>query len=408
MGARIHHHRVWAEIDLDALAHNLGQIRKLAGPGVEVMMVLKADAYGHGAVAVAHHAVKHGAEALGVGDSHEALELRAAGVRVPILVLGTVIEDEIPDLLAHHVEIGIHSSDRIRSLNREASKRGTVARVHLNIDTGMGRLGIFPSKAPGILEELCRARSLRLVGMMTHFAAAEGLRNPFTRLQLERFDEALRSASSLGLAIPKIHCANSAALFTGLHPLHNMIRPGIAAYGILPRRLQGETPLKPVLSLKTQIVFLKDHPAGSSIGYNGRYLTPAPTRIATIPVGYNDGVPFRLGNRGSVIVRGRKAPIVGSVSMDYATIDIGRIPGARVGDLVTVLGREGGSEITVEEVARALETIPYEITCAIGKRVRREYIDSSPPFVPERPRRQPKARPASPGPPPSLPAPVPG
>lgn len=371
----MHPHRAWAEIDLDALSFNLKKIQALAGTGI--MLVVKADAYGHGAVAVSHHALRCGVQELGVGDSQEALELRSAGVRAPLLVLGTVTEDEIPDLLDHQVEIVVHSTDRVRSLNRVAAKRRTIARVHLNIDTGMGRLGIFPEKASEMLTEIAKAKSLRLVGLMTHLASAQGMNDPRTHVQLEKFDRVFQTAKGMGFSIPKIHCSNSAALFTGMNPRFDLVRPGIAAYGILPQSLQKDGALKPVLSLKTQIIFLKDHPGGSSIGYNGRYVTKQATRIATLPIGYNDGVPYRLGNRGYVLVRGKRAPIVGSISMDYTTVDIGQIPGARVGDLVTVIGRDGNASIHAEEIASALETIPYEITCAIGKRVRREYIDSS-------------------------------
>lgn len=370
-------HRAWAEIDLEALSFNLSRIRALAGPKVRTMMVVKADAYGHGAVAVAHQAEKIGVEEFGVGDAAEALELRASGMLSPILVLGTIIEDEIPQLLAHRIEIGVHSTTRVRSLNREASKRRTVARIHLNVDTGMGRLGVFPEKVAEVLGEIRRSKHLQLVGMMTHLASADGNRDPYTALQMERFRKALDAAKAMGIPIPKIHCANSAALFTGMDPLFSMVRPGIAAYGVLPKRLQGNPALRPVLSLKTQIIFLKDHPAGSAIGYNGRFVTSAPTRIATIPLGYNDGIPYRLGNRGFVLVRGKKAPIVGAISMDYTTIDIGRIPGVQVGDPVTVIGRDGNEEIRAEEIAASLETIAYEITCAIGKRVRREYLSAS-------------------------------
>lgn len=367
-------HRAWAEIDLEALSFNLSRIRALAGPKVRTMMVVKADAYGHGAVAVAHQAEKIGVEEFGVGDAKEALELRGSGILSPILVLGTIIEDEIPELLSHRIEIAVHSTTRVRSLNREASKRRMIGRIHLNVDTGMGRLGVFPEKVGEVLAEISRSKHLQLVGMMTHLASADGNRSPGTAVQMEKFRAALQTAASMGIPIPKIHCANSAALFTGMDPLFTMVRPGIAAYGIMPKRLQGDPQLKPVLSLKTQIIFLKDHPAGSPIGYNGRFVTTEPTRIATLPLGYNDGVPYRLGNRGHVLVRGKKAPIVGAISMDYTTIDIGKIPGARVGDTVTVLGRDGHNEIRAEEVAATLETIAYEITCAIGKRVRREYL----------------------------------
>jgi alanine racemase len=338
-------YRVWAEIDLDALAHNLGRIRLRAGPGVRVMLVVKADAYGHGAVAIAHHAMRCGIGALGVGTSAEALELRHAGLLGPMLVLGTIVDEEAPDLLRHRVEIGIHSGDR-------------------------------PERALPLLERIAQCRELELAGIMTHISSPRGALDDSTRDQMASFCSVLREAEGRGLATGWIHAANSAALFTGVEPRFDTVRPGISAYGILPGEIGAGADLRPVMALKSQIVFLKDVPEGAPVGYGSTWRAPRTTRIATLPVGYNDGVSWRLGNRGEVLVRGQRAPIAGTVSMDYTTIDVGHVKGVQVGDTVTLFGgpvQEGADWIGVEELARRAETIPYEITCSVGKRVRRLY-----------------------------------
>jgi len=370
----VNHYRVWAEIDLDAVTHNLTVIRRRAGSGVRLVPVIKADAYGHGAVAIAHHAVRCGIAGLGVGTSAEALELREAGLRIPILVLGTIVDEEAAAALSHRIEIGIHSSDRIAMLESLAARMGTVARVHLNIDTGMGRLGVLPGSALRLLAEIDAAPHLELAGVMTHISATLGALDPRTAEQVAAFEGVLRDARERGLLRGWIHLANSATLFTGLGARYDTVRPGISVYGILPDGLPGAEELRPVMSLRSQVVFLKDVPAGTSIGYGATWTTARRTRIATLPVGYNDGVSWRLGNRGEVLIRGRRAPIVGRVSMDYTTIDVGDVPGVAVGDTATFFGRAGEDSISVSEVAEVAGTIPYEITCSVGKRVTRVHV----------------------------------
>ena len=364
-------YRVWAEIDLDALSSNLAEISRRAGPGVGTMLVVKADAYGHGAVAIAHHAVRCGVSGFGVGTSAEALELRLSGIRHPILVLGTVVDGEVPALLGHGVEIGLHSIDRAHKLQAQGSQAGLFARVHVNIDTGMSRLGVRPQKALELLRAVHEASHLELAGVMTHISSSEGALDPRTDEQVRIFDEALDAARAEGIELGQVHISNSAALFTGLQPLHDLVRPGISAFGILPGELPGSEELKPVLSLKSQIVFLKDVPNGRGVGYGSTWRARGDRRIATVPVGYNDGVSWRLSNRGEVLVRGQRAPIVGRVSMDYTTIDVTEIPQVSVEDVVPFIGADGENRIGVEEIAGLAETIAYEITCAVGRRVQR-------------------------------------
>ena len=389
-------YRVWAEIDLDALAHNLAAIRRRAGAGRRVMLVVKADAYGHGAVAIANHAVRCGIGALGVGTSAEAIELRESGVRVPILVLGTIIDDEAADCLRHSIHVALHSSDRRAMLQELARRMNVRANVHLNVDTGMGRLGVLPHRAVELLREVRSSTHLRLAGVMTHVSAPDGARSASTVEQARSFESVLAAARGERLLDgASIHMANSASVFTDLRPRYDTVRPGISAYGILPVDLPGADELRPVLSLKSQIVFLKDVPSGTPVGYSSTWVSDRPTRIATLPLGYNDGVPWRVGNRGQVLVRGRRAPIVGRVSMDYTTIDVGRVPGASVGDTVTLIGTQDGETIGVEEVAEQAGTIAYEITCSVGKRVQRVCVGGQDLVLPSLP---PSSEPRAPAP----------
>ncbi len=377
-------YRVWAEIDLDALTHNLASIRTRIGPGVGIMLVVKADAYGHGAVAVAHHALRRGVSAFGVGTSAEALQLRKAGIRARILVLGTIVDDEAPACLRHEIEIALHSADRCRKLQNLARRMDVRARVHLKIDTGMGRLGVLPERAATLLEAIHASKNVELAGVMTHMSAPNGALDPHTSLQLAAFERVIQAARERDLLRGWVHAANSACIFTGLERLYDVVRPGISAYGVLPGSLPGASELEPVMSLHSQIVFLKDVPAGSPIGYASTFHTKRQTRIAILPVGYHDGVSWRLGNRGSALVRGARAPIVGRVSMDYTTIDVTAIPGVRAGDRVTLIGKQGDLSITLEELARAADTIPYEISCAVGQRVERVYTGGADVLAPDR------------------------
>ncbi|WP_419191672.1 alanine racemase [Engelhardtia mirabilis] len=374
--------RVWAEIDLAALEHNLRAIRARIGPAVELILVVKADAYGHGAVAIARRAAALGVIAFGVGTVEEALELGAAGIRGRMIVLGTIVDEEAEPALRGGVELGVHSADRVRMLSALAVKLGLTARVHLNVDTGMGRLGSGPARALELLEEIHASPGLELAGSMTHVASSRGADDPGTAAQLRSFDQYLGPARERGLLRGWTHVANSACIFTGLEPRFDAVRPGIAALGMLPAEM-GVIPagggrleaLRPVLSLRSQVVFFKDVEPGTPIGYGGTWRATRRSRIATLPVGYNDGVPWRLGNRGRALIRGCEVPIVGRVSMDYTTIDITDAPGADVGDVVTLIGRDGERELSASCLADEAGTIPYEITCSIGRRVPRMIVE---------------------------------
>lgn len=363
--------RAWTELDLDALSQNLDLIRRRAGAGTRVMLVVKQDAYGHGAVAVAHHALRCGVASFGVGTSGEALELRRAGIRLPILILGTVVEEELDACLRHEVHIGLHSMDRVHSLAALARAQGQVAKVHLNVDTGMGRLGVPPARALDLLAAIASEESLSLEGVMSHFAPTNGLLDPFGRAQVHRFEEVLLAARERDLISGEVHMANSAGIFTGLRGTvafgpFDTVRPGISAYGALPPEIPGADELSPVLTLKSRVVFLKDVPAGTPVGYGSTWRSEEATRIATLAIGYGHGLPWRFSG-GEVLLGGRRAPIVGRISMDYLTVDVGHLEGAKVGDVATLIGTDGDETITLHELARATDSIPHELSCALGR-----------------------------------------
>jgi alanine racemase len=359
-------------VDLAALSHNVGVVRAAAGPGVGIMPVVKADAYGHGAVPIAWHLMREGATLLGVGDSTEALELRAAGITAPILVLGAVVEGELPDLLRGGIDLTIHSGDRVRRLREVVRAARAPVRVHLKVDTGMGRLGCHPERALEIAREVTGHEGLSLTGIATHLARTTAAGGEVAEQQMARFDAVVAELAAAGITPRWRHAHASGGVLSALPRHVNLVRPGVALYGLDPHGREG-TGLRRVLSWHTQIVFLKDHREGASIGYEGTWTAPRRCRIATLPVGYNDGYRFALGNRAEVLVRGRRCPVVGRVSMDYVCVDVTDVPGAAVDDVVTLLGRDGDEEITVETMATQAGTIAHDILCGIGRRVRRVY-----------------------------------
>lgn len=365
--------RTWAEVDLEALEHNLQIVRAEAGEDVGVMLVVKADAYGHGAVPVSWHLLQHGAEALGVGDSTEALELRSAGITAPIVILGAVVEGEIEAVARGGIDVTVHSGDRVRSLRRMLGRGEPKVGVHIKVDTGMGRLGCHPERVPGIAREVRRSRALTLRGISTHLAAAEPGGGKLAELQLRRFRRVLRTLDEEGLLPPWRHVHASSGVMSSLPAAFNVVRPGLAVYGIDPHgREAGD--LRPALRWRTQIVFLKDHRRGARIGYGATWRAKRKTRVATLPVGYNDGYRYAFSNRADVLVRGRRCPVIGRVSMDYTTVDVTDVPDASVGDAVTLMGTDGDEQIRAEDLAELADTISYEILCGIGRRVMRHYV----------------------------------
>lgn len=367
-------HRVWADIDLAALCRNFRRIGDRVGRGSSILAVVKADAYGHGAVPVARALEAEPALwGFGVGDSAEALELRAAGVEAPVLILGTIIDDEVRQVVSHDVRVCIHSMDRIQSLEDEARRQGRRLPVHLMVDTGMGRLGAQPPRAAELARAIASCEWLVLEGLASHVSSSRP-GHPFSVLQHSKLSQLMEELEADGIRPPLVHFANTAAILGNVGTGLELVRPGISLYGVVaPELAMHAAALEPVMSLRTQVVYLKDVPPGTPVGYNGTHVTSQTTRIATLPVGYNDGLAYRLSNKGRALVRGALAPIVGAISMDYTTLDVGHIPGVSVGDVVTLIGKDGDQRIGIPELASLVGTIPYEVACSVGKRVRRVY-----------------------------------
>jgi len=367
----------WAEVDLGAVSHNIRMIRKKVGPHRSIMAVVKADAYGHGAKQVARAALQAGADWLGVAFPEEGAELRDAGIRAPIVVMGPVLPFQLALVLERDLAVSISSMDLAKALEEEAAQRGLFARVHVKVDTGMGRLGVPADQAPAFLRELSSLGRLRMEGLYTHLATADELYSDFAREQLRRFLEVDRKARENGINIPFRHAANSAGLISlGELGLLELVRPGLMLYGCFPNPgMSNPLSLRPALAWKTRVAHLRDLEAGQSVSYGRTFVAAGPMRVAVLPLGYGDGLPRSLSNRGQVLVRGSRAPIVGMICMDMTIVDVTRIQGVELGDEVVLVGRQAGHEISAEEVARWAGTISYEILCGVSKRVPRVYLE---------------------------------
>jgi len=372
------HRPTWAEIDLDALARNFQGLCAHVGPGVKVLAVVKADAYGHGAIPVSKRLESEGADALGVAIVEEGVELRQAGLRSPILVFGGAFPGQEEMAVKHDLAIVVSTMLMVRRLDEAAARLRREATYHLKLDTGMGRLGVPPEDAVRFLTEAKQFADARLGGVMSHLSSAEEHDQAFTDLQTARFERALGQVAAAGIEVPVRHIANSAAASDRTDSRYDMVRAGLLLYGIVSSPKGAPFPVAPVMTLKTRISFLKTVPGETPISYGRTYVTPGERTIATLPIGYADGIQRRLSNKGRVVVRGHSAPIVGSVTMDSTLVDVTAVPGVAPGDEVVVFGGHGGNgqgregqRVSAEEVAQTIGGIPYEVVCAIGKRVPR-------------------------------------
>jgi alanine racemase len=360
-------------IDLGALAHNLAQLRAHAG-GRSVMAVVKANAYGHGLVEVARHLEGCGAEAFGVAIPEEGLSLRAAGITRPILVFGGIPAAQLPTLIRHNLDLTVPSLAKLEQIDAAAAATGVRARVHLKVDTGMGRLGIHYDHADRLFEASLHCRHLEVAGVYSHLANADAADLGHARLQLERFLEALCFYEKRGLPCPTRHIANSAALLQFPESHLDMVRPGISLYGVAPGpECPLNLPLQPALTWRSQVAYFKVLPADHPVGYGSSWRSDRPERIVTVPCGYGDGYPRALSNRADVLIRGRRCRVVGRVCMDQFMAAIGE-GSAYPGDEVVLIGRQQDESIRVEELADHAGTIPYEILTGIGARVPRVFI----------------------------------
>ena len=358
-------------VDLDAIGHNLAAIR--ARTRVPVMAVVKANAYGHGLVPVAKHLETLGVDQLGVAFLEEGIALRAAGVRIPILVMGGIFGPQAPQFIAHDLEATVSSVDKLRQVEAAAEAAGRKAVVHLKIDTGMERIGVHSYSAGPFIEAAVASRWCTVKGVYSHLACADDPASPMTALQVERFAEACAHFTRLGAPMPVRHLANSGGVLHFPGTWLDMVRPGIVVYGVLPDPASRPTlALRPALSLLSQVVYFKVVKAGRPVSYGATWAPGVDTRVVTVPLGYGDGWPRALSSRGEVLIRGVRHSVVGRICMDQFMVDIGGGIAFNE-DEVVLVGRQGGDAITVEDVAATAGTIPYEILTGLNLRIPRQY-----------------------------------
>lgn len=361
-----------AEIDLGAIAHNLLEIKKRVAPA-KVMAVVKANAYGHGAVAVAKTAVEHGVDYFGVARVEEGVELREAGITKPILVLGGFFEAQIAESLKYNLELTLYDRGLAAVLSKRA-RPGKPARVHLKIDTGMGRVGAPWQQAAQFVQQIGELANIEMVGVYTHLSSADESDPTYSNTQLARFRKIILELESQGVRMPLKHAANSGALLNWPESFFDLVRPGVSLYGYYPAAETARSlPLRPAMSIKSRVIFIKEVEKDAFISYNRTYQARQKTRVATVAIGYADGYNRLLSNRGEVLIRGRRWPVIGRVTMDQIMVDIGAASEIQIGDEVVLLGRQGGEEITIYEICEKLNTIPYEVTCWVSERVARVY-----------------------------------
>jgi alanine racemase len=371
---RTRYRPTWAEVNLSAIEYNYRQVRRLVGKDISIMVVVKANAYGHGTVEVSQVLERLGVNYLGVATTDEAVRLRDHGIKTPILVLSSVLPDEVSVAVEKDITLTLASPELLETIDQESEARKKRARVHIDVDTGMGRIGVWHEEALNFIKNVWyEYRNIIVEGVYTHFSSA-GRDDFFTNYQIESFEKLLARLESFDVRIPLRHSANSIATVDIKRSHLNLVRPGLIIYGMYPKYTFPKLiKLKPALSLKTRIAYIKDAPPGRSISYGRTYITQKPTRIATLPIGYADGYARGLSNKAEVLVRGRRAGVVGRVTMDQTMIDVGHIKGARVGDEVVLLGKQGRNEIRAENLARLAGTIAYEFVCSISNRVPRIY-----------------------------------
>ena len=363
-----------AEIDLETLEFNYRQIQKRIPKGAKILGVVKADAYGHGALPISLKLEKLGVEYLGVAFSDEGVELRKGGVRTPILIMGGIYPEDVDRVFRFDLTPVVFQKESLQLLSKEAERRRKKVRVHLKVDTGMGRLGVPMNLWSIFLKELKRFPKIEIEGILSHFSMTDEDGGSFSHYQWREFQKALAMAKEIGISYKYLHMANSATLTAFPAYSGNLVRPGIMLYGSYPSpAFQNLIKLKSIMNLKTRILFLKKVPPGRKISYGGTFITERESLIATLPIGYADGYNRQLSNQGEVLIRGRRAPVVGKVCMDYIMVDVTDIPNVNTRDEVILMGRQGKEQITADEIAEKINSISYEVLCFIGKRVPRIY-----------------------------------
>jgi len=363
----------WIEIDLDALIDNIRAIQSKVSASVRIMLMVKADAYGHGAVEIASAAEGH-VDGFAVATTDEAIELSSAGIAKKILIISPILSEEVPAVVDRGFVTTVATLESATQISDYAMAKGRIAELHIEVDTGMGRAGVLPSEIDELLAGIATLGGVRIAGMFTHFPVAEADRQ-FTCDQIAQFSDIANRANAAGTVIPTLHCANSAAIACIKESHFDMVRPGLIAYGHDPVPQGSGLSVRPVMHWKCRIIQLREVPTGTTISYGRTFTAQRPTRVAVLPVGYGHGYPLRLSNCGEVIVSGTRAPILGRVTMDMTMVDVTDAkPQAKVGDEVVLLGAGGGLAVTVDEIAHWVGTISYEVLTRISKRVPRTYF----------------------------------
>lgn len=368
--------RTYAIVDLEAIADNIKAIKACITPDVKVAAVIKTDGYGHGAVEIGKR-LREEVDYFAVATVEEGMELRRAGLTLPILILGYTMRAEYSDLVRYGIEQTIYSLEDAKELGELAIAMGKKAVIHIALDTGMGRIGFTPDEESArTVKEISKLPGIELKGLFTHFSTADETDKTYTALQMERYDAFVKMLEACGVEIPLKHVCNSAAIMEFDHHRFQMVRSGIITYGLYPSEevKKSNLALRPALEWKAHVVHVKTAGPGLGISYGKTYVTDRPwTRIATVNVGYGDGYPRNLSNKGRVLIHGKSAPIIGRVCMDQFMVDVSEIDDVKVEDEVTLIGRDGDEVISVEEAAGLAGTFNYEFVCGIGKRVPRIY-----------------------------------
>jgi alanine racemase len=380
---------LWAEVDLSAIAHNTRELRRITHPEARLMVGVKADGYGHGAVEVSKVALLNGADALGVARLEEGIALRQAGIQAPILIFGYTLPKSVDALIQHDLTQTVYDTAIAKQLSAAISGPNKRLKVHIKVDTGMGRLGLLsPDHSRKRLDHqdtfdtlsdiktIADLPGLELEGIFTHFASSDALNKSYAEFQFKRFSALLDEIKKEGISISLRHAANSGAIIDMPHTHLDMVRAGIAFYGLYPSLevSQDRIQLRPAMAFKTRVIHVKTVPAGFAVSYNSTWQSSTETTIATVPVGYADGFSRSFSNRGQMLLHGRRAPIVGRVCMDLTLLDVGHIPHVKVGDEVVIFGRQENRVLSADELAAGIDTINYEIVSTITARVPRVYL----------------------------------
>ncbi|MDD5108137.1 MAG: alanine racemase [Candidatus Omnitrophica bacterium] len=367
---KIGYRPTWAEVNLNNLEHNFKEVKSCLGLQTKILVTVKADSYGHGLIAVSKRLSDCNVDYLGVASIDEGIKLRKAGIKTPILLLGLILKKDIQPLFTYQLTPTVCDKELASAINSKAAKLKEKKALHIKVDTGMGRIGVLHDEAFCLVRQVHKLKNIIIEGVFTHFAFAD-INREFTDYQISLFNKLIIDLKKSGIVIPLVHAANSIGLIDYKHSHFTMVRPGLVIYGLHPKGGLS-IKLKPVLSLKTRIIFIKKLKKGNSISYAGTYITNRTSNIVTLPIGYGDGYPRNLSNLAPLLISGKRFHIAGRICMDQVMVDVGNFK-PKIGDEVVLIGRQGKQKVTAEELADLSGTISYEIVCGLGSRIPRIY-----------------------------------